>query len=110
MPQGIGSLSFCLKALLPSKIASCVRENQAFYYRTRSLTTSVQDAMCQCLQRNVFPTLSTSNHTTDGHDEHLKQVMLHFVVASGGVYLGKCVDELFEQGGHSDPEGMVTLL
>jgi hypothetical protein len=28
--------------------------------------------------------------------------MLHFVFASGVVYLGKCIDELFEQGDHSD--------
>jgi hypothetical protein len=45
-----------------------------------------------------------------GHDQNLYQVMLHFVFASGVVYLGKCLDELFEQGGHSDHYGMVTLL
>ena len=64
------------------------------------------DAMLQCqkasqppfltlgILRNVFPALSTSNHSTDGHDENLEQVMLHFVVASGVVDLGKCIDEL----------------
>ncbi len=53
---------------------------------------------------------AASNHSTDGHDQNLYQVMLHFVFASGVVYLGKCIDELFEQGGHSDQYGMVTLL
>src|SRR5437879_7594843 len=52
------------------------------------------------IQRNVFPALSASNHSTDGHDQNLYEVMLHFVFASGVVYLGKCIDELFEQGGH----------
>ena len=45
-----------------------------------------------------------------GHDENLEQVVLHFVGASGIVYLGKGIDELFEQGGHSDQYGMVPLL
>ena len=53
---------------------------------------------------------SASYHSTDGHDQNLEQVMLHFVVASGVVDLGKCIDEVFEQGGHSDQYGMVTLL
>jgi hypothetical protein len=41
---------------------------------------------------------SARNHATDGHDHHLKQVVLHFVGTSGIVYLGKWIDEVFEQG------------
>ena len=62
------------------------------------------------IQRNVFPTLSASNHSADGHDQNLYQVMLYFVFASRIVYLGKGIDELFEQGDSSDHSGMVTLL
>lgn len=45
-----------------------------------------------------------------GHDQNLYQVMLHFVFASRIIYLGKSIDELFEQGDSSDHSGMVTLL
>jgi hypothetical protein len=45
-----------------------------------------------------------------GHEEHLKQVVLHFVGASGIVYLGKDSDEMFEQGGHSDQEELIAYL
>ena len=45
-----------------------------------------------------------------GHDQNLYQVMLYFVFASRIVYLGKGIDELFEQGDSSDHSGMVTLL
>jgi hypothetical protein len=45
---------------------------------------------------------SASNHSADGHDQNLYQVVLYFVLTSGIVYLRKCLDELFEQGGHSD--------
>ena len=62
------------------------------------------------IQRNFLPALSASNHSTDGHDENLEQVVLHFVGASGIVSLGKGIDEVFEQGGHSDQDGMVPLL
>jgi hypothetical protein len=46
---------------------------------------------------------STSNHSADGHDQNLKQVVLHFGCASGIVDLGKGSDEVVEQGGYSDP-------
>jgi hypothetical protein len=72
------------------------------------------DAMLQCqkasqppfltlgILRNVFPTLCASNHSTDGYNQNLFQVVLHFIFASGIIYRGKGINELFEQGGHSD--------
>jgi hypothetical protein len=35
------------------------------------------------IQRNILPALSTSQHSTAGHDENLEQVVLHFGGASG---------------------------
>ena len=61
------------------------------------------------IQRTIFPTLCASNHATDGHDENLEQVVLHFGGAAGIVYLSKCIDEVVEQGEHFDPYGMVPL-
>src|SRR5437660_4326568 len=62
------------------------------------------------IQHNVFPALSTGNHSTGGHEQNLEQVVLHFVCASRVVYLRKGIDELFEQDGSSDHNGMATLL
>lgn len=47
---------------------------------------------------------------TVGHDQNLDQVVRHFVRASGIVYLGKGVEELFEQDDSSNHVGMATLL
>ena len=57
-----------------------------------------------------FPALSTSNHSTDGDNQDLEQVVVHFGGASRIVDLSKGIDEVVEQGGHSDHYGIVTLL
>src|ERR1051326_7355026 len=78
------------------------------------------DAMLQCekasqppflilaIVRNVLPTLCASNHSTDGYHQDFRQIMFHFILASGIIYLGKGFDEVFEQGGSSNRDGMVT--
>jgi hypothetical protein len=45
-----------------------------------------------------------------GYHQDFRQIMFHFVSASGIIYLGKGFDELFEQGDSSNRDGMATTL